>query len=161
MHDEEVLCVFLHAYKLVSVLYSIEKGKGDKKVNRHGNNMAISLNVDENIRKEYLAWAASPLLRADERAELEKIGCDEELLLLSFGGRMSFGTAGLRAGMGMGTNRMNRFTVAQTTEGIARLVCKAGGEARGVAIAYDSRHHSAEFAETAASVLAANGIRVY
>lgn len=117
--------------------------------------------INDTVWQEYRAWEASSLLSKEEREELCEIGRDEERLLLAFGGQMSFGTAGLRAEMGMGTNRMNRFTVAQTTQGIAQLVLEAGGADKGVAIACDSRNHSEEFAKTAASVLAANGIRVY
>ena len=74
---------------------------------------------------------------------------------------MDFGTAGLRSTMNMGIGCMNRFTVAQTTRGIAALVKAEGGEERGVAIAYDSRNNSREFARISASVLAGAGIKVY
>ena len=74
---------------------------------------------------------------------------------------MGFGTAGLRSTMYMGIGCMNRFTVAQTTRGIAALVKSAGGEDRGVAIAFDSRNNSPEFARVSASVLASEGIKVY
>ncbi len=118
-------------------------------------------NFDAVIREEFARWMSSSLLTEQERTALAGMADDKEQLALCFGGRMSFGTAGLRSQMGMGTNCMNRFTVAQTTQGIACLVCEAGGASRGVAVAYDSRNNSKMFAETTAAVLAANGIRVY
>lgn len=111
--------------------------------------------------KEYQAWLSSELLTEEEKAELRAIADDREKIELCFGAELSFGTAGLRSAMGMGINRINRFTVARTTQGIAGLVKNAGGSARGVAIACDSRNGSREFARTAACVLAANGIRAY
>ncbi|MBQ8907407.1 MAG: phospho-sugar mutase [Clostridia bacterium] len=84
-----------------------------------------------------------------------------EEIELRFGSSMSFGTAGLRATMNAGPACMNVYTVAQATQGIAALILQENGKERGVAIAYDSRIHAREFAETAAEVLAGNGIRVY
>ncbi len=115
----------------------------------------------KNYAIEYDRWISSDALTADEREELVAIRNDEEAKELRFGAPMSFGTAGLRSTMYMGIGCMNRFTVAQTTRGIAALVRKEGGEARGVAIAYDSRNNSRTFALTAACVLAGAGIRVY
>ncbi len=112
-------------------------------------------------RKEYERWRNSPVLTEEEREELLAIRDDEETLALRFSAPMDFGTAGLRSTMYMGIGCMNRFTVAQTTRGMAALIHKEGGEARGVAIACDSRNHSEEFAKICASVLAAEGIRVY
>ena len=74
---------------------------------------------------------------------------------------MDFGTAGLRSTMNVGIGCMNRFTVAQTTRGIAALIKNAHGEERGVAVAYDSRNKSSEFATVSACVLAGAGIKVY
>lgn len=112
-------------------------------------------------KREFEAWLASPHLTDEEQAELAAIRDNAEEQELRFGAPMSFGTAGLRAKMGMGIARMNRFTVAQATQGIATLIAAEHGEARGVAIAYDSRNNSALFARTAACVLAANGVKVY
>ena len=111
--------------------------------------------------KEYERWLSSEALTAEERNELNSIKNDESVKALRFSAPMSFGTAGLRSTMYMGIGCMNRFTVAQTTRGIAALVKKAGGEDRGVAIAYDSRNHSQDFAKVSASVLASEGIKVY
>ena len=110
---------------------------------------------------EYKRWIASDALTDEEKADLLSIANDEEAKQLRFSAPMSFGTAGLRSTMYMGIGCMNRFTVAQTTRGIAALIKKDGGEARGVAIACDSRNHSDEFAKISASVLASEGIKVY
>ena len=114
-----------------------------------------------NYREEFERWLDSDALRADEKAELLSVENDEDTLKFRFSAPMDFGTAGLRSTMYMGIGCMNRFTVAQTTRGIAALVKNSGGESRGVAIAYDSRNNSREFARTAASVLVGEGIKVY
>ncbi len=115
----------------------------------------------KNYQAEYEKWLASDKLTEEERAELLAIKNDEESKALRFGAPMDFGTAGLRSTMYMGIGCMNRFTVAHTTRGIAALIKAEGGEQRGVAIAYDSRNHSREFAEVSACVLAGSGIKVY
>ena len=115
----------------------------------------------KNYEAEYLRWLASDALNECERAELESIRENEETKALRFSSPMDFGTAGLRSTMYMGIGCMNRFTVAQTTRGIAALVKAAGGEERGVAIAYDSRNNSREFACVSACVLAGAGIKSY
>ena len=88
---------------------------------------------------------------------------DEEALKDAFGANLSFGTAGMRGVLGAGPNRMNVYTVRQATEGLAQLIEEAGQEAkdRGVAISYDSRHYSPEFAMEAALVLGHHGIKSY
>ena len=111
--------------------------------------------------KEYQRWLASDALTDAEREELIKIADDEEAKALRFSALMDFGTAGLRSTMYLGIGNMNRFTVAQTTRGIATLVKLRGGESRGVAICYDSRNNSEAFAKISASVLAGAGIKVY
>ncbi len=112
-------------------------------------------------RKEFLHWKESGALDAAMMAELAAIEHDEETVALRFGSALSFGTAGLRGIMAMGPACMNIFTVAQATQGMANLILEVDGADAGVAIAYDTRIGSALFAKTAASVLAANGIRVY
>ena len=114
-----------------------------------------------NYQSEYTRWLESSVLSESERAELESIKNDEGLKEFRFSTPMSFGTAGLRSTMYQGIGNMNRFTVAQTTRGIAALVKAQGGEARGVAIAYDSRNNSREFARVSACVLAGAGIKSY
>ncbi len=111
--------------------------------------------------KEYQRWLESSLLSESERAELLAIANDEQTKAMRFGAPMDFGTAGLRSTMYMGIGCMNRFTVAQTTRGIAALIKSAGGESRGVAIAYDSRNNSELFARVSACVLASEGIKSY
>ena len=114
-----------------------------------------------NYNAEYQKWLASSVLTDEEKAELESIANDEEAKALRFSAPMDFGTAGLRSTMYMGIGSMNRFTVAQTTRGIAALVKAEGGEKRGVAIAYDSRNNSREFARVSACVLAGAGVKSY
>ena len=110
---------------------------------------------------EYQRWLESSLLSKEERKELLAIAQDEQTKAMRFGAPMDFGTAGLRSTMYMGIGCMNRFTVAQTTRGIAALIRSAGGESRGVAIAYDSRNNSELFARVSACVLASEGIKSY
>ncbi len=116
---------------------------------------------EKNYNAEYKRWLDAPVLTAEERAELISIENDAEARALRFSSPMSFGTAGLRAKMNMGIGAMNRFTVAQTTKGIAALIKSAGGEKRGAVIAYDSRNNSRTFAEVSARVLAGAGIKAY
>ena len=97
-----------------------------------------------NYNECYKIWLESDSLTDEERSELIAIKDNEELKALRFSAPMDFGTAGLRSTMYMGVGCMNRFTVAQTTRGIAALIKAAGGESRGVAIACDSRNHSEE-----------------
>ena len=110
---------------------------------------------------EYQRWLESSAISEDERQELISIRDNEEAKALRFTAPMDFGTAGLRSTMYMGIGCMNRFTVAHTTRGIAALIKAEGGESRGVAIAYDSRNHSEEFARVSACVLAGAGIKSY
>ena len=111
--------------------------------------------------KEYQKWLTSSLLSEDEKNELLLIESDENEIKERFYSSLEFGTAGLRGKMRMGTNAMNRFTVAQATQGLANLIIKEGRSQDGVAIAYDSRNNSELFAKVSAQVLAANGIKAY
>ena len=114
-----------------------------------------------NCKEQLLSWKSSKKMTADMRKELSATEQNEELLALRFGTSLSFGTAGLRGIMALGPGCMNTFTVAQATQGLANLICREGDPARGVAIAYDTRNQSEEFARRAACVLAANGVQVY
>lgn len=110
---------------------------------------------------EFEKWLNSPAVDEDTKKELEAIANDENEILARFSRPMEFGTAGLRAVMAAGISRMNVYTVAQTTEGLARLIEDENGKEKGVAIAWDSRNNSALFARTAARVLASHGIKTY
>ena len=108
----------------------------------------------------YERWLHEPSLDEETRRDVAAVTDDDERRM-RFGSYMAFGTGGLRSVMGAGSARMNRYTVAHATEGLARLILKTpGGAARGCAVCYDSRNHSAEFARRTAEVLSAHGIRV-
>jgi phosphoglucomutase len=113
------------------------------------------------MNAEYSRWLVSPFIDEEARKELYNIKGNEAEISARFACPMAFGTAGLRSVMGAGIARMNVLTVAQATRALAKLVLDAGGNGRGVAIAYDCRNHSREFAEVAACVLAGKGIKVY
>ena len=115
----------------------------------------------EFYKQEYQRWLASSLLSNEEKNELISISENDLEIKERFYSSLEFGTAGLRGKMRMGTNAMNRFTVAQATQGLANLIIKEGRATDGVAIAYDSRNNSELFAKVSAAVLAANGIKVY
>ena len=110
---------------------------------------------------EYKRWLENPALSDEERAELQSVEGNQEEIESRFFAPLSFGTAGLRGVLGVGLNRMNRFTVGQAAQGLANLIVSNGKAAmdRGVAIAYDSRHFSPEFARQSACILAASGIK--
>lgn len=109
----------------------------------------------------YNKWLSSPHVDEATKEELRAMANDSEKIAESFAVPLEFGTAGLRSIMAAGTSKMNVYTVAHTTAGLAKLISDKDGAKRGVAIAYDSRINSVEFAKTAAEVLAANGIKVY
>lgn len=113
-------------------------------------------------RETYELWQNFEDLDANLKEELAN-NKDEELSKDAFGASLSFGTAGMRGVLGAGPNRMNIYTVRQATEGLATLIEQSGEEAkrRGVAIAYDSRHYSPEFAMEAAMVLGKHNIKSY
>ena len=114
-------------------------------------------------KERYYEWLEKLKDGDPLKAELLRIKDDEKDIEERFYQGLSFGTAGLRGIVGAGTNRMNFFTVGKATQGIAEMICDYGEEAmkRGVVIAHDPRHFSKEFCAYAASVLAANGIKVY
>ena len=109
----------------------------------------------------YEEWLHNPYFDEETRSELKAIEGDEKEIEDRFYMDLEFGTAGLRGVIGAGTNRMNIYTVRKATQGLANYIIKAGAKARGVAIAYDSRRMSPEFADEAALCLAANGIKAY
>ena len=112
-------------------------------------------------RDIYQEWISNPYFDEATKAELKGIADDEKEMEDRFYTELEFGTAGLRGVIGAGTNRMNIYTVRKATQGLANYIKSVQGQARGVAIAYDSRHMSPEFADEAALCLAANGIKAY
>ncbi len=113
------------------------------------------------MNKEFERWLNNENLDESSKKRLLEIKDDETAIAERFAIPMSFGTAGLRSTMDVGISKMNVYTVAQTTQGLAELIISANGQERGVAISYDSRIDSDTFAKTAAEVLTANGIKVY
>lgn len=113
--------------------------------------------------KKYQEWLDSDFIDAETKEELKSLESNEEEIQDRFYQDLKFGTAGLRGKIGAGTNRMNKYTVALATQGLAQTIIDHGKEAmeKGVAISYDVRHKSDEFAKITAEVLAANGIKVY
>jgi len=114
-------------------------------------------------KKNYELWYNNDKFDEDTRKELEEIKDNDDEIKDRFYSSLEFGTAGLRGKLGAGTNRMNDYMVAQATQGFADTIAEMGEEAKkaGVAIAYDVRHKSEDFAHIAAEVFAANGIKVY
>lgn len=109
----------------------------------------------------YKEWLENPYFDENTKAELKEIQQDEKEIKERFYKELEFGTAGLRGIIGAGTNRMNIYTVRKTTQGLANYIAAVNGQAKGVAIAYDSRRMSPEFAKEAALCLAANGVKAY
>lgn len=112
------------------------------------------------IREQYELWCNKAVLDPDLISELEEIKENEEAITEAFYQDLSFGTAGLRGIIGAGTNRMNIYTVGRASQGLAAYVNSVSENGK-IAIAYDSRIKSDLFAKTAASIFAANGIKVY
>ena len=111
--------------------------------------------------KAYESWVNSDFFDAETKAELQSIAGNDSEIRERFFSELEFGTAGLRGVIGAGTNRMNNYVVARATQGLANYIISKNGQDRGVAIAFDCRHFSPEFADIAARVLAANGIKSY
>lgn len=114
-----------------------------------------------NYKEQYNKWLNAEIVPSSMKEEMKNMTEDD--IKMAFSDYMSFGTAGLRSIMGPGPGRMNLFTVAHATQGVASLIISEGTEAmnRGVVIAYDSRNNSAEFAKRSAEVLSSNGIKAY
>lgn len=112
-------------------------------------------------QKRYREWLENDYFDADTKAELTAIKENDNEIKERFYKDLEFGTAGLRGVIGAGTNRMNIYTVRKATQGLANYILKNGAQSRGVAIAYDSRRMSPEFADESALCLAANGIKAY
>ncbi|MEE0674225.1 MAG: phospho-sugar mutase [Enterocloster sp.] len=111
--------------------------------------------------KIYQEWLSNPYFDEATKEELRAIEGNENEIKERFYMDLEFGTAGLRGIIGAGINRMNIYVVRRATQGLANYIIKQGAADKGVAIAYDSRHMSPEFAMEAAMTLAANGIKAY
>ncbi len=112
-------------------------------------------------KKRYEEWIENPYFDGATKFELKSIASDEKEIEERFYRDLEFGTGGLRGIIGAGTNRMNIYTVRKATQGLSNFILKEKAEKKGVAIAFDSRNMSPEFAEEAALCLAANGIKAY
>ncbi len=112
-------------------------------------------------QEQYQEWLNNPYFDEDTKAELRAIAEDEKEIKERFYKELEFGTAGLRGIIGAGTNRLNIYTVRKATQGLANYILQKGAADKGVAVAYDSRRMSPEFADEAALCLAANGIKAY
>lgn len=114
-----------------------------------------------NAQESYRRWLTSDKVDAATKAELAALEGNDKEIEFRFFKYLEFGTGGLRGTMIAGTNAMNPYTVAHATQGFANLILKEGGADKGIVIGRDSRNNSEEFARITASVMAANGIRVY
>lgn len=122
----------------------------------------MSTRTKEEVLEEYSRWNKNIQNEVDLYKKLTEIGSDEQAIIDAFYKNLSFGTGGLRGELGVGTNRMNIFTVGKASQGLANyVVTNFPKEQRKIAIAYDSRINSDVFAQTAAKVFAANGIKAY
>lgn len=123
----------------------------------------MNLNIDATAKANVQTWLDGAYDEATKQAIREMMANNQEELNESFYKNLEFGTGGLRGIMGVGTNRMNKYTVAMATQGLANYVKKCFPEANPIkaAVSHDSRNHSREFAEITANVLAANGFKVY
>jgi len=119
--------------------------------------------ADLSWKDNYATWNNQANLEPSLKKELDALAGDNATLEDAFYQPMEFGTAGMRGVLGPGINRMNIYTVRQATEGLARFMDTLDDQvkARGVAISFDSRHHSTDFAHEAARVLGAHGIKSY
>ena len=114
-----------------------------------------------NYREAFDFWLTDSYFDEETKQELQGIRDNEAEVEDRFYKELEFGTGGLRGVIGAGTNRMNIYTVRKATQGLANYILKMGGKEKGIAIAYDSRLMSPEFADEAALCMAANGIKAY
>ena len=112
-------------------------------------------------REQYEFWCTAPYFDEHTKEELKAIEGEEKEIEDRFYKELAFGTGGLRGVIGAGTNRMNIYTVRKATQGLANYIIKQQGEKKGIAIAYDSRNMSPEFAKETALCMAGNGIKAY
>jgi len=117
--------------------------------------------LDPTILKRAKSWLDPSLYDEEVRKAVQQLLLDPEQLTDAFFTDLSFGTGGLRGVMGVGSNRMNLYTVRKATQGVANYIQKQGAPSKGVVIGFDSRHNSREFAQASSEVLAGNGIPVF
>ena len=115
----------------------------------------------EDYRVRYEQWLNDPFIDDETKAELRSIADNEMEIKERFFKELEFGTGGLRGIIGNGSNRLNQYTVGKASQGLANYIKKEGTQEKGVAIAYDSRFMSPEFAEVAGLIFAANGIPAF
>ena len=115
----------------------------------------------KDYEERYNEWLNNPVIDEESKKELLSLKGNDTEIEDRFYKDLEFGTAGLRGVIGIGTNRMNKYTVTKATQGLANYIVKQGGQERGVAIAYDYRIMSKEFSEETALCLNANGIKTY
>lgn len=115
----------------------------------------------EDYRVRYEQWLNDPFIDDETKAELRSIADNEMEIKERFFKELEFGTGGLRGIIGNGSNRLNQYTVGKASQGLANYILKEGTQDKGVAIAYDSRFMSPEFAEVAGLIFAANGIPAF
>ena len=114
-----------------------------------------------NYLEEYKKWCEANEFDEETKKELLSIKDDKMEIEDRFYQELEFGTAGLRGIIGVGTNRMNKYTVGKATQGLANYILEQGTKEKGVAISYDSRRMSKEFSMQTALILCANGIKAY
>lgn len=117
--------------------------------------------LDENTRKNVLSWLEGPYDEVTKKEIKNKLVSDLKEIHSSFFENLTFGTAGIRGIMGIGTNRINQYTIRKATQGLANYLLSQNIEKPSVIIGHDNRNNSSYFAKEAAKVLAANGIQVY
>jgi len=118
--------------------------------------------MNKNILQKALAWTKAPFDKTTQKEVREMINNDPKKLEDSFYKNLEFGTGGMRGIMGAGTNRINKYTLGRNTQGLANYINRVSNKKeKSVAINYDVRHNSKEFAKLVADVLSANGIRAY
>jgi phosphomannomutase len=117
--------------------------------------------MDPQILKRAQAWLEDPSYDEKTQAEVRELLKHPDQLTDAFFTELSFGTGGLRGIMGAGSNRINIYTIRKASQGLANYILKNGSPSSGVVIGFDSRHHSAEFAQEAAKVFTGNGIQVF
>ncbi len=117
--------------------------------------------TDPKILSRAQNWLDDPYYDQQTKAEVRELLKNPEELTDAFYTDLSFGTGGLRGIMGAGSNRINIYTIRKASQGLANYILKHGNPSQGVAVGFDSRHHSHEFAEETAKVFAANGIKAF